>query len=81
MGGGQRVGSLKTRFFRLPLFVMTMSRLQAIVMGMRTSKVKSCLGNVLGYLHHPVLTQEERLRDCCQPEAIIIRNGVGSGPG
>lgn len=81
MGGGQRVGSLKRRFFRLPLFVMTMSRLQDIVTGMRASKVESWLGNVLECLRHPVLTQEERLRDCCQPEATIIRNGVGSCPG
>lgn len=81
MGGGERVGNLKRRFFRQPLFVMTMSRLQDTVMGMRASEVESWLGNVLGWLRHPVLTQEEQLRDCCQPEATIIRNGVGSGPG
>lgn len=40
---------------------------------MRASKLAACF-------HHPVLTQEERLRDYGQPETSIIRNGVASDP-
>lgn len=38
MGSGQRGGCLEVKFFRMPLFVMTMSRLQDIIMEVRTHR-------------------------------------------
>ena len=37
-------------------------------------------GACAGVFASPGLTQEEHLRDCCQPEATIVRDGDGSDP-